>query len=166
VTREEARAAKRRIKAEHFAQRPQIKEAINVLKRKGDGEDRELRPAKRQKLLAMEAANIGLFGKNLPVRQKQVATSALLTEQEKQAERGKPTLVRTKAGPIIAKANVLGTKPMKRHAKTPAAATLKTDEDKEIAWLEYQLGIGSGRSNTSYKKLLMEDGLDGIHLLF
>jgi hypothetical protein len=40
---------------------------------------------------------------------------------------------------------------------------VELDEEKEIAWLEYQLRLSGGKkSGTSYKKILQEDGLDGM----
>lgn len=62
------------------------------------------------------------------------------------------------------------TKPFERHIKIPTVSAFESDEDKEIAWLEYQLGIGTGKKagrggSTSYSKLLKGDGLDGIYLI-
>lgn len=58
-------------------------------------------------------------------------------------------------------------KASKKHVKAPVVSSPENEEDKETAWLEYQLGVSAekaGPRRRSYKNLWKEDGLDGTYL--
>ena len=42
-----------------------------------------------------------------------------------------------------------------------ARSNVEIDEDKEIGWLEYQLGLSGKKKGKSWTKMLQEDGIDG-----
>jgi hypothetical protein len=56
-----------------------------------------------------------------------------------------------------------GSKPKLKGFELPKQlrTQVEIDEDKEIAWLEHQLGLGKSKSKNGLKKMLEEDGLDG-----
>jgi hypothetical protein len=159
ATREEERAAKKQRKAEYFAQRPRFKEESKSLKRKADLESNE-RPVKRQKM----EDGVGLMRKISGQRtQKEFTIPASPKQKRKEMEAS--SFTPTKATTAQKAKATVATKSTKRHTKIPGIPALESDEDREIAWLEYQLGIESGkktgRGSTTYSKLLKEDGLDG-----
>jgi len=156
--REEERNAKKRRKAEYFAHRPSFNVETLPAKRKAEVQENE-RPVKKRKI---DPSAISVSkGVHAAIKDTGLEISPSIGKRE--PKEYLPSLPRKKekthSKPTVASYP-------EKHVKAPPIPRFETDEDKEIEWLEYQLGIGSkkkkpGRGSTSYAKLLKEDGLDG-----
>ncbi|KIM20855.1 hypothetical protein M408DRAFT_81406 [Serendipita vermifera MAFF 305830] len=157
AVREEERAAKKQRKAQHFAQRTHKYGNTESPKRKADVNHDE-RPVKRRKV---DEAPRDSF-KSLQYSSKASPITNLSSKKSKSPEKS-TSIPQKPQKPPTAKAS----KSVEKHTKVPTISFSDNDEDQEIAWLEYQLGIGSGkkgRRDTKYKNLWKEEGLDALDL--
>lgn len=136
--RDAEKNAKKQRKVDYFANRPS---AVVVAKRPLENAKEVERPAKRVKIVKE--------GENHLQRVVYKSSKSSLTRKEDTSKRLLKDEKKSRAPDI----------PLLR-------PQVEVDEDKEIQWLEYQLGLSGKKKSKastgkSYKKLLQEDGLDG-----